>query len=277
MREHMPWFRVYSEIVDDEKLRLLAFEDRWHYVALLSCKCSGLLDSGDDAGLLRRKVAVKLGLTVPGLDEVARRLDEVGLIDAETLQPLAWESRQFKSDNSTERVKAYRERMKRPCNVSETAQDTDTDTDTEQDQKQKQARAPRTRPAAAPKPADVSEPVWADWLALRKAKRAPVTGTVLAEARREADKAGLALERFLQIWCSRGSQGLQADWLKPAELGARAGPSAAPSKHLTGMAGFMGVDPHDFARDANPRLVHDADSTRLDGPVRALPGRLSGV
>lgn len=82
-----PWFRLYTETVDDEKLRLLAFEDRWHFVALLCCKGSGLLDSGDDDSLLRRKLAVKLGLSVREFEEVAGRLSEVALIDAETLQP----------------------------------------------------------------------------------------------------------------------------------------------------------------------------------------------
>jgi hypothetical protein len=61
--------------------------------------------------------------------------------------------------------------------------------------------------------------VWRDWLALRKQKRAPVTPTVVAEAEREAGMAGLSLEEFLRVWCARGSQGLQADWLKPTERG----------------------------------------------------------
>lgn len=67
------------------------------------------------------------------------------------------------------------------------------------------------------RPSDVTEQTWLDWLQLRKGKRAAVTGTVLEEARKEAGKAGVPLERFLRIWCSRGSQGLQADWLKPHE------------------------------------------------------------
>ena len=59
--------------------------------------------------------------------------------------------------------------------------------------------------------------MWADWLKLRAAKKAPVTETVLASAKREAAKAGLSLEQFLTIWCARGSQGLQAEWIKPNE------------------------------------------------------------
>jgi len=133
-----PWFRMYTEAVDDEKLRLLAFEDRWHFVAILCCKGKGVLDEGEP-GLVRRKVAVKLGLDLRELDEVVRRLSEVHLLDRDTLQPLAWEERQFQSDSSTDRVRAYREKIKKKGEtipkryetVSVTAQDTDTDTDTE--------------------------------------------------------------------------------------------------------------------------------------------------
>ena len=85
----------------------------------------------------------------------------------------------------------------------------------------------RTRAAPIPAPGDVDAQVWTDWLALRKAKKAPVTETVVDGARREAAKAGMSFEAFLRVWCQRGSQGLQADWLKPHE---RAGPAAHPSK-----------------------------------------------
>jgi len=134
----LPWFRMYAEAVDDPKLRLLAFEDRWHFVAILCCKCQGLLDDQDDE-MMRRMVAVKLGLDMRELGEVVRRLSQVGLIDENSLQPIAWDDRQFRSDTSAERVKAYRKRqkkqsdkeVKRECNVTVTVQDTDTDTDTD--------------------------------------------------------------------------------------------------------------------------------------------------
>jgi uncharacterized protein YdaU (DUF1376 family) len=66
-------------------------------------------------------------------------------------------------------------------------------------------------------PPDVGLQEWEDWLALRKAKKAPVTETVIKSARKEAEKAGISFNAFLTIWCARGSQGLQADWLKPTE------------------------------------------------------------
>lgn len=134
----MAWFRLYSEAIDDEKLRLLAFEDRWHFVALLCCKSKGLLDSDDSHDLKIRKIALKLGLDRQALDEVGRRLAEVGLIDRETLQPLAWDERQYQSDASTDRVRKFRERqkqtgnaVKRTGNVSVTVQETETETETE--------------------------------------------------------------------------------------------------------------------------------------------------
>ena len=222
----MPWFRAYTEMIDDEKLRLLAFEDRWHFIALLCLKGQGVIDEGGN--LLMRKAAVKMGLDVRALEEVARRLAEVGLIDQDTLQPIAWDVRQHQSDSSTERVRRFRERKEQEKqdleqrNAHETLQkrssnviDTDTDTDTEEKEKEKKEKPPArcSRAHPPPKPDDVDLRVWADWLELRKAKRAPVTQTVLDDAQREAAKAGMTLEAFLREWCSRGSQGLKAEWL----------------------------------------------------------------
>ena len=62
-------------------------------------------------------------------------------------------------------------------------------------------------------PPDVSPQVWRDWLQLRKTKKASVTETVVKGARAEADKLGWGLERFLVEWCTRGSQGLKAEWV----------------------------------------------------------------
>jgi hypothetical protein len=75
----------------------------------------------------------------------------------------------------------------------------------------------RKRPTQITCPSDVDEQTWTDWLTLRKVKKAPVTETVLASAQREAQAAGMPFDAFLQVWCLRGSQGLQADWLKPNE------------------------------------------------------------
>jgi uncharacterized protein YdaU (DUF1376 family) len=67
-------------------------------------------------------------------------------------------------------------------------------------------------------PPDVGQQVWEDWLQLRKTKKASVTETVVKGARSEAEKIGWTLEQFLVEWCTRGSQGLKAEWIsdKPA-------------------------------------------------------------
>lgn len=96
----MQWFRLYADIVHDEKLRLLAFEDRWHFVAICSLKCAGLIDE-PESDLRTRRIAVALGVQVRELDEIKRRLVEVQLID-DNLQPLKWEKRQYKKGNLPE-------------------------------------------------------------------------------------------------------------------------------------------------------------------------------
>ncbi len=78
--------------------------------------------------------------------------------------------------------------------------------------KEKSAKAP-----PYPKPDDVELQVWQDWKELRAKKRATVTDTVVKGARGQAQIAGMSLNDFLAVWCRRGSQGLEAAWLKPEE------------------------------------------------------------
>ena len=95
------------------------------------------------------------------------------------------------------------------------------ETETEEKKEEKPQRK-RSDPAPAICcPDDVSEKTWADWMQLRKSKRAPVTETVVDGARAEAMKAGIPLQRFFEIWCLRGSQGLQAEWLRADERNPR--------------------------------------------------------
>ena len=101
--------------------------------------------------------------------------------------------------------------------------------------------APRKR-VAPPKPDDIEQQTWADWLDLRKAKRAPVTATVVDEARRECAKAGMTLENFLRVWCRRGSQGLEAAWLKPEERQVHRGSQPNANKYAAAAATIFGTN-----------------------------------
>ena len=113
---------MYGEAVDDEKLRLLAFEDRWHFVAILCLKAQGVLDERDP-DLRRRKISIKLGLDSIELETVMKRLVTVGLVSP-SYQPLNWTKRQFISDSSTKRVRAFRNRSR---NVSVTPSESETE------------------------------------------------------------------------------------------------------------------------------------------------------
>lgn len=235
----MPWFRAYTEMVDDEKLRLLAFEDRWHFVALLCLKGQGILD-GDDP-LMMRKVAVKLGIDMRTLEEVIRRLAEVGLIDGKTLQPLAWESRQMRSDadpTNAERQRRYRERKSAESvsndesnalrNAPITPLEEDTDTDKEEEkEKNKPAPAARARPYSAPDliAMGVDEQVADEFLQIRKRKRAPLTPLALDGIRREAGRADITLDAALRKCVERGWQSFEAGWVTNDKASMAAGAS----------------------------------------------------
>lgn len=126
------------------------------------------------------------------------------------------------------------------------------------------ASKPARRPPPVRRPDDVTERTWMDWQQLRRAKRAPVTETAVDGARTEADKAGLTLEEFLKVWCRRGSQGLEAAWLKPEERGKS--PPAEPAwrveqRQRTQLAapGVAAQDAKDFfdveARNVTPHRL----------------------
>jgi hypothetical protein len=91
--------------------------------------------------------------------------------------------------------------------IPEREGETETETKTER-KKEKKA-------AVAPRPEDVSQQVWDDWVALRKRKGTTISETAVDGAREEAAKIGWTLQQFLIEWCTRGSQGLKAHWIKP--------------------------------------------------------------
>lgn len=67
---------------------------------------------------------------------------------------------------------------------------------------------------ACVRPDEVPESVWNDFLAIRKAKRAPLTETALDGIRSEAGKAGFSLTQAIEMCCMRGWQGFEAAWVQ---------------------------------------------------------------
>lgn len=63
-------------------------------------------------------------------------------------------------------------------------------------------------------PEDVSEEVFNDWKAQRKAKKSAVSKIVVEGIRREASIAGMTLQQAMVIQIERGWQGFKAEWLR---------------------------------------------------------------
>lgn len=103
----------------------------------------------------------------------------------------------------------------------------------EKKETKKKSAAPKA-PKAAPveKPDDVSDQVWTEWLALRKAKRAQVTPFILDRIRKQAErvpaKYGFTFEDALLMMIDAQWTGFEAEWAvnRLSRTGGRA--TAAP-------------------------------------------------
>ena len=130
-------------------------------------------------------------------------------------------------------------------------------------------------------PEGVDAQTWADWLKLRKARRAAVTATVVLGAIREAEKAGMTLNDFLVEWCLRGSQGLKAEWLAGRAQGAArvAGqPSAKSFAQQEREAGMRRWEEMTGREHPELAAMRGADALVVDVPARcAAPAGLLGV
>jgi hypothetical protein len=69
-------------------------------------------------------------------------------------------------------------------------------------------------PEGLRRPADVAEPVWADWIRHRKNKGAPLTPSAIAGFREAAEAAAMTLEGAIKCSITQGWTGFQAGWVK---------------------------------------------------------------
>lgn len=207
--DNPPWFRLYSEIVDNYKIRCLTFEDRWHYVAIMACKNQGIMKGSGE--LLERALSVKLGLSFTELDDLKSRLLSVNLID-KNFNPISWDDRQFRSDSSKERVAKYREKQKvNKCvtasdsytPVTVTGQDTDTDTDTYPDAEKDRLKQVFKRVTAL----GVDRQLWNEFLKTRKKLKATNTSRALATLAKRAEEFSQSGEDVKQLFEEANSNG----------------------------------------------------------------------
>ena len=169
-----PWVKLYRDILDDLE---------WHELDPLAAKVLVML----------WLIASENNGRIPDNKTLAFRLR---LTEVKTKEIIIKLSHWLEQDDIT--------------TISEQYQSDSTERETETETKTKTKKDSATVVACPP---DVSQQIWDDWVALRKSKKAPITQTVLNGAIAEAKILGWPLEKFLAEWCSRGSQGLKAEWI----------------------------------------------------------------
>ena len=225
--KRLPWFRMYTDFLNDPKMISLAFEDQRHFVGILALKSDGALESQVEDSLMDRIVAQRLWIDHGVIRDVKKRLVNAGLISVDW-HPLAWDRRQMNSDKdetNAQRQQRYRDAHKSVnlernalYNGSVTRIDKEEDTDKEVDKK-------NTSAVAAPD--GVSPSLWTDFKKLRSVKKAALTNTALKGIANEAQKAGVSMSDALTMCCERGWTSFRADWhanamaTKPAAMTAR--------------------------------------------------------
>jgi hypothetical protein len=176
-----PWVKLYRDILDDLE---------WHELDPLAAKVLVMLwlIASENEGQIpdNKTLAFRLRLTEVKTKEIIIKLSH-------------W----LEQDDINKISKGYQ--------VDLPERETETETELETETKREK------NATSVACPPDVDQQIWDDWKQLRKAKKAPVTETVVNSARKEAAKANMEFSDFLSIWCARGSQGLQADWIKPDE------------------------------------------------------------
>lgn len=106
----MKWFKLYPEIANHPRLRILSFEDRWHYISLMCAKADGTLDQPNEK-LRDQMLSVHLGLTPVEMVQVKERLMDVELI-AEDWDIINWEDKQSSDATGAARKRRQRAREK---------------------------------------------------------------------------------------------------------------------------------------------------------------------
>lgn len=146
------WFRCYTEITRDRKLRRLPYHARWVWIALMSIAKEspkpGSLLLSDNVPVIIEDIADEAAVTITEAEESLEMFKKQSMVteDDGVLKLINWHKRNFDSDSSTERVRKHRTQdnetlQKRYRNVTETPPDTDTDTDTDTDNNKKNTPA----------------------------------------------------------------------------------------------------------------------------------------
>lgn len=140
----LPWFRMYSDVLTDRKISKIC-KNTGHSKALViglwTCLLSlasesptrGTLLLSDDIPYTYEDLEDETGLPTETIAQLLEEYRSFGMVSGTGIMKISkWDQRQYKSDTSTERVKAYRERQNETLQKRySNALDTDTETDKE--------------------------------------------------------------------------------------------------------------------------------------------------
>lgn len=124
----LPWFRFYHEFAGDAKVQSMEEKFQRRLVMLFCLQCDDALDKLKD-----EEIAFSLRISLTDLKESFLLFEDKGFISYDDEGGILlenWNKRQYKSDNSTERVRKFRDKKR---NVSETPKKRRNITDKEED------------------------------------------------------------------------------------------------------------------------------------------------
>lgn len=138
-----PWFRFYVEAFNDRKIRRLTPTQRWIWASVLGAARespeSGRLFIAEGVPMTRKELADYAGVKLREIEPALTAMADLSMvsIDANGLVSVTnWDSRQFESDDVTQRTRDHRERSREqgrnvPKNVPGNTPETETETETE--------------------------------------------------------------------------------------------------------------------------------------------------
>jgi DnaD/phage-associated family protein len=151
--KNMPWFRLYSDVLTDRKINRICKNTGQAkaivigvWVCLLSLANEspkrGVLMLADDIAYTLDDLEDETGMPREIIGQLIDEFRAHGMVAGQTIIQIAnWDKRQYQSDNSTERVRRFREKqqqdetfLKRFSNALDTEKDTESDTDAKKKQ-----------------------------------------------------------------------------------------------------------------------------------------------
>jgi len=141
----MPWLRLYSEIIDDKKIKRICRSSIYNKVTVIGvwvCLLA-LASESEERGklIISEKIPYNINdlsceteMNEADLELLIQKFIEYEMLELDNgcWSIKNWDNRQFKSDNVAERVAKHREKRKQEEAMERYSNVIDTDTDTEQ-------------------------------------------------------------------------------------------------------------------------------------------------